>query len=319
MCLTKESLLNARKDAIAQTISLRLKREFKKKDNNIWIIVEGKDDPCYYLNTIIHIIPDDWEVTPLVAGNKKNVISVFNSLDWRIYKKKRILFFVDRDLSDFTGDIKVNSKNFYVTDGYSIENSLICEYVLLRILVELLGLQGLTENEINSIKSLFQNAKKVFINKMTIPMIIILCLTIKKFKINELDRFNIKDIFSFSQGVCFPQKTDKQIYDYTIQLFDCSNAFSKSFFRKYKKVFTSKKHYENLIRGKYALFFLVLFANSIRDDWNSFSFKRINARNRSLSLGINNAFEQIAVRARTTPSLQAFYKQSIIGDLQRDI
>ena len=315
MSLTKQKLIKARTKAASQILSLKIKREFKEKEKNIWIIVEGKDDPCFYINTIINAIPKDWNVTPLEAGNKKNVIATFHSLDWNKYSKKKILFFVDRDLSDFLDDIKIASENLYVTDGYSIENSLITEQVLLRTLKELLGLHNLTPKETNSITKLFLRAKKLFIKKMTTTMTIILFLQTNGIKINGLNNINIKDIFVFFQGICSAKKNKKQIYDYTLRSFNCDNVIKKSSFKEYEKIFISNSNYCNLIRGKYMLAFFVLFANSIRNDWDSLPFKETKAQSRSINLSLNNAFEHIAVRARITPSLQAFYKSTIIGEL----
>lgn len=313
MPITKNSLIADRKTAALQTALIILKSQFAEDKRCIWIVVEGKTDPCYYLNTIGNIIPCDWDVVPVEAGNKENVIEVFKSLDWNLYDKKKILFFVDRDLTDFIGDINICSDNFYVTDGYSIENSLISEYVVFRVLRELLGLNGLTDNEKSSIRTLFHDAKKVFIENMIIPMGIILCIREHNIAIKGLEKIEIKKMFIFSKGKCSLNPALHSIYDYVIEKLNCVGVFSESEIDGCKAKFLSHKNHKDLIRGKYMLSFLVLFANSIRDDWENISFAETRAHGRSLTLGINNAFENIAVRARTVPSLRNFYTASVMG------
>lgn len=311
--ITKDTLLEARSEATAQTALITLMSQYGKEKKAIWIVVEGKTDPCYYINTITPIIPCDWEVIPVEAGNKKNLISVFKSLEKRDYDCKKILFFVDRDLSDFTNDIDVKSSNLYVTDGYSIENSLISEYVMFRILNELLGLHNLTKNEVSSIKDLFKEAKNSFINNMIIPMVIILYLRDHSIKVDGLQNINIKKMFDFVKGECSLKIKQQDLYKYIISNLNYNDSISKTGLETYKKKFLSHQNYKNLIRGKYMLAFLILFVISIRNDWKSFSFATTPAGKRSISLGTENAFENVAVRARTVPSLQEFYKASIIG------
>lgn len=313
MSVTKETLIEARDDVKPQTALITLKSQFNPRSKKIWIIVEGKTDPCYYLNTIENVIPAEWKVVPVEAGNKNTVIAVFNSLDWHKYDKKKILFFVDRDLSDFIDDVKVKSANIYITDGYSIENSLISEYVIQRVLRELLGLNNINSNEIMSINSLFQRAKSLFIKTMTITMGIILCIREHNIPIDGLNTIEIKKKISFSKGECSLKLSLQGLYDYVIKQLNCKDSFSKAEYEASKAKFSFHRNHKNLIRGKYMLSFLVLFLISIRDDWEKIVFAKTRAKKRSITLGIDNAFENVAVRARTVPSLRRFYMKSIIG------
>lgn len=148
---------------------------------------------------------------------------------------------------------------------------------------------------------------------MIIPMGIILCIRERNIAIKGLDEIEIKKMFIFSKGKCSLNPALYSIYDYVVDRLNCVGTFSKSEFDGCKTKFLSHKNHENLIRGKFMLCFLVLFANSIRDDWENISFAKTRARRRSLTLGVDNAFENIAVRARTVPSLRNFYTASAIG------
>lgn len=312
MNITKDTLLEARAEASKQTALITLMSQYNLRKKNIWIVVEGKNDTCYYVNTIEKIIPNDWNVVPIEAGSKTKVISVLKSLDWNQYDKKRILFFIDRDLSDFINDINVSSSNLYVTDGYSIENSFVNDDVMFHVFDELLGLHCLTEDEKSSITALFQSAKDEFVKGMTIPMAILLCLQKRNIKTDGFNNIKVKQLFAFSRGVCSSQKSSQEFYDYVTQKLDCIGLFSDAEFDDSKTQFTTHNNHENLIRGKYMLEFFVLFILSIRNEWNSIEFAKTTACNRSVTLGVENAFTHIAVWVRLIPSLREFYKLSII-------
>ena len=314
MIISKDTLLEARVAVELQTALITLKSQYRNDKNKIWIVVEGKNDPDYYLNTIIHLIPRDWQVITIEAGNKKNVITVYKAIDWKNYSQKKILFFVDRDLSDFINDIDVSSTNFYVTDGYSIENSFITDEVMFRVLGELLGLYNLTSHEREAICELFKTSRHVFIKNMLIVMSIILCIEKHEIKTKGLNNIDIRDIFRFSQGSCVLKKTPQEIYNYVLTKLQCKGFFTEEEIEICKNEFSSHKNYMNLIRGKYMLSFLVLFVKSIRDDWNKFIFATTLAQKRNIDLTIQNAFVNVSVRARTVPSLRNFYIASVIGN-----
>ena len=73
---------------------------YSKTKRVVYGFVEGKDDPCFYRGFIDSVISNKWEVELWAAGNKEQVYNIYKNIDWRHFSKKRICFFVDRDLSD---------------------------------------------------------------------------------------------------------------------------------------------------------------------------------------------------------------------------
>ena len=59
----------------------------------------------------------------LVGQNRKKVISTYELVKDNDYYKKAY-FMIDRDLSDITGEYTPICDNVYVTEEYSIENSI---------------------------------------------------------------------------------------------------------------------------------------------------------------------------------------------------
>ena len=89
------------------------------------------------------------------AGKKDKVLEVLNGMDWSSFQKKRICFFVDRDLSEFLNGGLPFIENLYVTDNYSIENDAMTFGTMARVLEEVLNITELDLKEIEVIKELF--------------------------------------------------------------------------------------------------------------------------------------------------------------------
>lgn len=96
--------------------------------------VEGKDDPVFYRHLIENQLPEAWSIKLIPTGSKQKVLQAFQSMDWNNFCKKRVCFFIDRDLQDFLGTPQQEETNIYITDGYSIENSVLQYRVLSNVL-----------------------------------------------------------------------------------------------------------------------------------------------------------------------------------------
>nr|VFK31285.1 MAG: Protein of unknown function (DUF4435) [Candidatus Kentron sp. MB] len=89
---------------------------YKARTKVVYGIVEGKEDPMFYRSVIESILPSGWSVELLRAGSKQNVIRARFAFDWSRFSRKRIRFFVDRDLSDFIPDGVTPADNLYITN-----------------------------------------------------------------------------------------------------------------------------------------------------------------------------------------------------------
>ena len=97
---------------------------------------------------------------------KNKLIKFYNNTDWRKFKKEQIVILIDRDLSDIMDEKIPKSKNIYITDGYSIENSIVNDKTFYRTLTELCCFKEL--DSINKIKllNLFNKQLDVFCHNM---------------------------------------------------------------------------------------------------------------------------------------------------------
>src|SRR5580698_4141808 len=99
---------------------------YRAGERFVYGIVEGREDPCFYRGIIENMLPEGWEVRLIRAGSKKKALKVFESMDWSRFPRKRVCFFVDRDLSEFVGGETHVGDNLYVTDKYSIDSEVVC-------------------------------------------------------------------------------------------------------------------------------------------------------------------------------------------------
>ena len=95
------SMLNLHAEALSSRVASyhEFLSRFSKSKKVVYGFVEGKEDPCFYRGFIEYSIPDDWEVELWPAGNRDQVFRIHRDIDWRRFPKKRVCFFVDRDLS----------------------------------------------------------------------------------------------------------------------------------------------------------------------------------------------------------------------------
>ena len=138
------------------------KLRYSKTSKVVYGFVEGKDDPSFYHGLIDNALPEDWEVELWPAGSKKNVYKIRDGFDWRRFKKRRICFFVDRDLSELIPEKYPVAPNIYSTPCYSIENIVASRGVCRRVLTEALGFATAPKKEIDNVCDHFERELENF-------------------------------------------------------------------------------------------------------------------------------------------------------------
>ena len=125
---------------------------YRTGEQIVYGFVEGRDDPSFYRGLIESILPVGWKVKIIISGNKEKVYRAFDEMDWSRFPKKRVCFFVDRDLSEFLGGENHSGDNLYVTDNYSIENDFVTFETMESMLEDVYGVIGLNPKENESIR-----------------------------------------------------------------------------------------------------------------------------------------------------------------------
>ncbi|NTV25454.1 MAG: DUF4435 domain-containing protein [Chlorobiaceae bacterium] len=281
---------------------------FSKNKNVVYGFVEGKEDPCFYRGFIEHIIPEDWEVELWPAGNRNQVIRIHKDIDWRRFPKKRVCFFIDRDLSDLIPEKLPNDINIYITDKYSIENSIVNRRTCSRILTEVFGFSGVNHNDLEIVCNKFEAEYEKFLLAM-IP-IMAQILYWRRSQINaNLNNINISKIFTIqkasiildnsadaeSQQIKYLHKTVGAKHNNQVDLSSFKAEFSQTtIYRKY-------------VRGKYVLWFLIEYCKSIHKNATIFFSECNQPPKINVTISASNAIVIIGNRARVPQSLQQFF------------
>lgn len=303
---TKESL-KADATRINQAVFELRKSYSNSPDAKIlYIIIEGKEDICFYKSILTHRIKEQgWETKFLKAKNREKAVEAYSLIDWQKYNKNQILIIIDRDLSSFTNEYTPNDKNVYVTDNYSIENDLFSKECCENTLRIFFGLEDLKDDEMRIILDLFVEGLKEFQKKMFEIMSWILCWRIKGEKCN-LDNIRINKLFSFDQGVLNTKVTyNKECVEYIHRV--CNVPYHEIDISRYKRLFQNKDGLNKFIRGKYIKSFFVMFINSIHNCCGKLLPSK-QCTKTHITLGDNNALPILSGIIRAPQSFLNFFE-----------
>lgn len=290
---------------------------FSKTGKVVYGFVEGKEDPCFYRGFIDHSLPDDWEVELWPAGNRDKVFRIHGDIDWRRFPKKRVCFFVDRDLSDLIPERLPTDTNIYVTDKYSIENSIVNLGTCRRILTEVFGFSNVSHNEMDRVCGKFETELKTFLVEMIPVMARVLFWRRSKAKAN-LNNINISKLFSVQNGSLVVDRSTQAESSRTQYIhtsagitFDPAIDISATDV-EFRKVAT----YRKFVRGKYVLWFLIEFCKSVHESATSFFSACAQPPRMNVSISATNAVTIIGNRARVPQSLRTFLKNTFCAYIE---
>lgn len=280
---------------------------YSKTNRVVYGFVEGKDDPCFYRGFIENQIPHDWSVELWAAGNKDQVYQIHTSIDWRRFSKKRICFFVDRDLSDLLPETINKDINIYVTECYSIENDIVNRGTCFRVLTEVCGLQSIPHNELEQACDIFEQELDKFVHAM-IPVTAWILLWRRSRKKACLNDIMMKDIFSFVDcrlNINTKPKRKLNLADYIHG--QCNIAYDHAFDSSTAEAEIKVGDiYKKFTRGKYLFWFLIEFCCSVRKSATTIFRSCTEIPPMHVSLSTKNGVTIIGNRARIPSSLREF-------------
>lgn len=182
----------------------KLLQQYRFEETSFHIFYEGDDDKSFYTNYIVDYLKDEYKIFYYNCNNKNGVIENYSKVNWHKYTKERILFFVDKDHSDYLKHNISTDTNIFITKYYSIENYIVNENILGRIITELLCVDD--EDIIKSIHKSFLDQLNRFADYMLIITSWILYHRINNNKPN-LNNINLSDVFIFSKDLMIKRNT----------------------------------------------------------------------------------------------------------------
>jgi hypothetical protein len=292
---------------------------YSRHSKVVYGFVEGKEDPCFYRNFLELALPDDWEVELWPAGNKEQVYRIHGLINWRRFSKNRICFFVDRDLSDVIPEPLRSDRNIYVTTGYSIENDVVTKAVCKRVLTELCGFSCANHADLESIGTLFEQELDKFFHNMA-PIMAWIVMWRRSGKKPNLNDILMRDLFALKNGCLQVTPSPKGKASAAVYIHEqCNIPFDPAAdASSLVAVLGRKSKYRLLIRGKYVLWFLIEFCNSVhRDAVALFPDLEKAPPKMNVTLALSNGMALVGTRARIPKSLRIFLASTFYTHVER--
>lgn len=281
--------------------------KYKKQERNIYIFCEGNEDLGYYGQAIKQLYPQI-EVIKFFAEGKSNVLSIHSFIDWSIYNKNQILFFVDRDVSYWLKEPQDLDDNIYITDEYSFENYAVNEKVCINFLEDLYGFASASFDEINNIKLFYEEKWKTFYDNSKFIMASII-VSLERNHVHLAKVIEHKKIIRIANRQVWIEKIEDELAEQYILRKLNLNSEDLSDIRYYMNEFKEHEEYYS-IRGKWALTFLVKFMEYIMDNGRNFAPSlysgRIKEPKRLCQITPENAMAILAPRIPLVDSLKNF-------------
>lgn len=291
---------------------------YSKGSKVVYGFVEGKEDPSFYRGFIELLIPEGWDVELWPAGSKTQVYRIHDEIDWRRFKKARVCFFVDRDLSGLIPERLRSDVNIYVTDGYSIENSVVNRGTCRRILSELCGFTSVPHGELDAIAMQFEGELELFLRAMVPVMAWI--LTWRRGGVSaSLDNIAMRDLFALEKGRIRTNPISRQRTSLTGYLHErCGIAHNPAVDIEGIEVeFGRRDVYRTLTRGKYVFWFMIEFCVSVHRDASHFFPGLSKAPKMHVTLSPSGGIAVVGPRARVPSSLRTFLEATFCAYTRR--
>ena len=294
---------------------LSMLQKYKNDETTIYGYVEGEEDITFYQHLIDPLLPEDMEIIINkvgyleVKGGKAKVVGIYNSVDWSLYSKNRILFFVDRDLSSIINDATPTDVNIYVTDHYSIENHTATSRVLIRLLEEIYGLDILKPERLAEIGERFNNQKENFCTEMSEIMANIIFWKNSGVDRPQYNNINIDKLLSIDNNLEVKHKLSevdfiKAIYNQS--KVDLATHYNTNEIATLKNEFISSNNHLYFTRGKYMTWYLKEFIRSLSQNLIVLGYLNADTKYKQKQIDGSKFLKDALVRCKVPVSLKYF-------------
>lgn len=229
-----------------------------KNPNKIIFVFEGFEDLPYY-ETIYNRINREGSFSPLIAKGKDQVLGLRALLEKREEKDKMIRYFVDKDFDHLKEHPA--GEDVYLTEGYSIENSLVSKEILQSLLLSEFKCCADAEYEaIGKIEELYEKTLEQFFDEMRLAN-----QAIFHARTNKIALKNIEDKITEYVQISLGEVSGKPNDPY--QLIGWPDDLGR-------EILSSKELFDKLSphmdwRGKFIYSFFIRFLKLIKDDRTS--------------------------------------------------
>ena len=285
----------------------RFLNKYKKNEKRIYVFCEGNEDFGYYVQAISKAYPDLMLGKIFVEG-KDNVLALHHFINWNIFNKNQLLFFVDRDMSYWLDGITYYDENIYITDQYSFENDAVTEDFFVSCLEDLYGFASADEEEMNVIRQLYVEKWKAFVNNSKYIMAAV-AISLKSTGQHLAKNIEKNKIIKIESDTVWSEKiAGKDFSDYVDEKLEIHES-SRTEMDLLMKRFDAEKEFYS-IRGKWAITFFVKLLeyvmNNSRRYVSSLYTGTIKEPKRLCEITPDKAMVILAPRMKIAKTLQEF-------------
>lgn len=313
MTLVEKLKIHARSPIANYT---KLLQNYKFEETSFHIFYEGDDDKSFYTNYIENYLKNEHKVFYYNCKNKDGVYNNYAKINWTKYIKSRVLFFVDKDHSDFIKERRLVESNIFVTKYYSIENYIVNENILNRILTELLNIED--SETVDQILNSFAVQLQIFVQQMLIITSWILYHRLQNNKPN-LNNINLSDIFHIKPDLRIKRKAlpkNKKLIKYLDQVTSVkTNSNCWKDLLQLCKMLVNINNYKVHLRGKFELWFLVKYSNQLPTLLNASRLKGDKKYKYKTTICIDNAVSIMAPRLIIPNDIEKFLDDNIFNHI----
>ncbi|MBK9210336.1 MAG: DUF4435 domain-containing protein [Anaerolineales bacterium] len=119
-------------------------KNFPDYPEDVHAFFEGHDDFSFYKGFIAQYIKEGKHLKAYKCGNKEEVYKTYEKVVESGRDNIIVIFFVDKDFSNYLGETFPASPKIHVTDYYSIENYIVSNEMLLRVWEEIFNFTNVT-------------------------------------------------------------------------------------------------------------------------------------------------------------------------------
>ena len=262
---------------------------------------EGQTDESFYGTHIRSYLKAEQKLVSHFCGNKDSVYKAFTELHSKIKPPTLGLFFVDKDLDDLIPVNRIVDPAIHVTDTYSIENYLSHVFVIERAIAEIYKL-GSGHSACLALCSAYNTEYNTCAEFLTHVMAWILFHrrqgnrpNLNNIKLNEMCEVSSDFIFSARPFSSLISDLDKWT-----QVSTPASYINNSHQHLLKELSTYKK--ESILRGKFVLWFVVLFLKAVKSKISDHE----PSRTISVDISAKTALDLLGPRCQIPVSLSAY-------------
>ena len=287
---------------------LRLMQSYDPDESKIYLIVEGNDDVCFYRQMCNRHHLNDSEILP--AGNRDAVTATYDKAVERDYSSRRVWFFIDRDFSEITGQYTPDAPNVYVTDEYSIENSIFNKRLFIDTLEAHYQVQMMTGSEIAALSALYDKAETTHEN-ILFPVMCWIVQCRLEGKRPYLDDLHTEEFYSVHAGAVRQNGRYKKHADFAARLQSvCGAAVAAPDLSAAEAAIAAHGGIHKCLRGKSLLPFFVSMLRAVTEHLGALLPGR-EAATAHVAISKSNVLEILCGLTIPPESLERFFEANL--------